>query len=100
MKRREFITAIAATSVVANAESAEQTAPKPSAKPLTLTLLGTGTPAPSLARQSSGYLIEVGLRTSTTTTAWNTDGWCSSAGIRAPIAFPISRSTGRRQSRA
>src|SRR5688500_8112369 len=25
-----------------------------------ITLLGTGTPAPSLARQSSGYLIEVG----------------------------------------
>jgi ribonuclease BN (tRNA processing enzyme) len=60
MKRREFITAIAATSAIAHAESAEQPAPKPSAKPLTLTLLGTGTPAPSLARQSSGYLIEVG----------------------------------------
>jgi len=27
---------------------------------LKITLLGTGTPAPSLARQSSGYLIEVG----------------------------------------
>ena len=25
-----------------------------------ITLLGTGTPAPSLKRQSSGYLIEVG----------------------------------------
>ena len=25
-----------------------------------ITLLGTGTPAPSLTRQSSGYLIEVG----------------------------------------
>ena len=25
-----------------------------------LTLLGTGTPAPSLIRQSSGYLVEVG----------------------------------------
>jgi ribonuclease BN (tRNA processing enzyme) len=28
--------------------------------PLKITLLGTGTPAPSLTRQSSGYLIEVG----------------------------------------
>jgi len=27
---------------------------------LAITLLGTGTPAPSLTRQSSGYLIEVG----------------------------------------
>ena len=25
-----------------------------------LTLLGTGTPAPSLVRQSSGYLLEIG----------------------------------------
>jgi ribonuclease Z len=25
-----------------------------------ITLLGTGTPAPSLKRQSSGYLVEVG----------------------------------------
>jgi ribonuclease BN (tRNA processing enzyme) len=29
-------------------------------KPLTITLLGTGTPAPSLERQGSGYLFEVG----------------------------------------
>src|SRR5262245_58249835 len=29
-------------------------------KPLSITLLGTGTPSPSLDRQSSGYLIEVG----------------------------------------
>ena len=28
-----------------------------------LTLLGTGTPAPSLERQSSGYLVEVGSDT-------------------------------------
>ena len=30
---------------------------------VTVTLLGTGTPAPSLARQSSGYLVEVGADT-------------------------------------
>ena len=34
--------------------------PAPARRPLTITLLGTGTPAPSLTRQSSGYLIEVG----------------------------------------
>ncbi len=37
--------------------------PAPTARasrPLSITLLGTGTPAPSLTRQSSGYLIEVG----------------------------------------
>ena len=63
MKRRDFIAAIAATPVVGTL-SAEQERPggpqaKP-ARPLTVTLLGTGTPAPSLTRQSSGYLIEVG----------------------------------------
>ena len=31
--------------------------------PLRITLLGTGTPSPSLARQSSGYLVEVGGET-------------------------------------
>ena len=55
---------MAATPVAAVAGTAEerpdetsQTAPS---KPLTITLLGTGTPTPSLERQSSGYLIEVG----------------------------------------
>jgi ribonuclease Z len=62
MKRREFITAVAASSAVATTDAALQpaTPPAPARKPLTITLLGTGTPAPSLARQSSGYLIEVG----------------------------------------
>ena len=32
----------------------------PVSKPLAITLLGTGTPTPSLERQSSGYLIDVG----------------------------------------
>jgi ribonuclease Z len=62
VKRREFITAVAATSAVATTDAALQpaTPPAPARKPLTITLLGTGTPAPSLVRQSSGYLIEVG----------------------------------------
>jgi ribonuclease Z len=62
MKRREFITAVAATSAVATTEAAVQPATPPAAarRPLTITLLGTGTPAPSLTRQSSGYLLEVG----------------------------------------
>jgi ribonuclease BN (tRNA processing enzyme) len=63
MKRRDFLTALAATPAVGTAaleqEQSSGTAAK-SAKPLTITLLGTGTPAPSLTRQSSGYLIEVG----------------------------------------
>ncbi len=61
MKRRDFIAALAAAPALpAAGGSDEQTATQPAAKPLTITLLGTGTPAPSLTRQSSGYLIEVG----------------------------------------
>ena len=63
VKRRDFIAALAATPAVATTASGQERPPdsaKPSAKPVTLTLLGTGTPAPSLVRQSSGYLIEVG----------------------------------------
>jgi glyoxylase-like metal-dependent hydrolase (beta-lactamase superfamily II) len=63
IKRREFINSPAATSAVVTTGAAQAPArstPAPPAKPLTITLLGTGTPAPSLARQSSGYLIEVG----------------------------------------
>ena len=60
MKRREFIAAMAATSAATTAEAAGQTPAPAPGKPLTVTLLGTGTPAPSLTRQSSGYLIEVG----------------------------------------
>lgn len=63
MKRRDFMAAVAATSagssVSVEAQPAAPPAPAP-ARPLTVTLLGTGTPAPSLTRQSSGYLIEVG----------------------------------------
>jgi ribonuclease Z len=64
MKRREFMAALAASSapmVVSEAESGQPAAAerRPSTG-LTITLLGTGTPAPSLARQGSGYLVEVG----------------------------------------
>lgn len=62
MNRREFIATVAATSAVAghaHAEQASSTQSRPS-RPLSITLLGTGTPAPSLTRQSSGYLIEIG----------------------------------------
>lgn len=58
MKRRDFITALAA-SAVPSAHGDEDLAqptvtPAPSVKPLSVTLLGTGTPSPSLDRQSSG----------------------------------------------
>jgi len=61
MKRRAFIGSLAASSVAAAlpGESAEAQA-SAKAKPTKITLLGTGTPAPSLERQGSGYLIEVG----------------------------------------
>jgi ribonuclease BN (tRNA processing enzyme) len=61
MKRRDFIAALAAApSLPAAADAAQPSAATKAPRPLTVTLLGTGTPAPSLTRQSSGYLIEVG----------------------------------------
>ena len=60
MKRRDFIAALAVAPALPAAANHEQSAARPAARPLTVTLLGTGTPAPSLTRQSSGYLIEVG----------------------------------------
>src|SRR5215470_17040641 len=61
MERRTFLGALAASSAAAGlpdvAFAARERAP---AKPTTITLLGTGTPTPSLERQGSGYLIEVG----------------------------------------
>src|SRR5688500_2074102 len=60
MKRRDFIAALAVAPALPAAANHEQGAARPAARPLTVTLLGTGTPAPSLTRQSSGYLIEVG----------------------------------------
>ena len=66
MKRRDFLAGLAG-SVPATA-FASQTGQRPRdgavpPKRLTITLLGTGTPAPSLVRQGSGYLIEVGRDT-------------------------------------
>src|SRR5262245_46187282 len=57
MERREFIGMLAATPVASlssDAADAQTTAPKP----LSVTLLGTGTPSPSLDRQRSGYRTE------------------------------------------
>jgi ribonuclease Z len=63
MKRRDFLAAMAVSSTASAASSADDRAqggqPAPP-KPMAITLLGTGTPAPSLTRQSSGYLFEVG----------------------------------------
>ncbi|HEY7569468.1 MAG TPA: hypothetical protein VH762_17935, partial [Gemmatimonadaceae bacterium] len=61
MKRRAFLSTLAASSVAPaalegplNAREARRVGP------MRITLLGTGTPAPSLVRQSSGFLFEVG----------------------------------------
>jgi ribonuclease BN (tRNA processing enzyme) len=62
VNRREFIAAVAATSATVGSVEAGQASTTQSrpARPLSVTILGTGTPAPSLDRQSSGYLIEAG----------------------------------------
>jgi ribonuclease BN (tRNA processing enzyme) len=60
MKRRDFIAALAAAPALPAAADEAQNAARPPAKAVAVTLLGTGTPAPSLTRQSSGYLIDVG----------------------------------------
>jgi ribonuclease BN (tRNA processing enzyme) len=62
VKRRDFIAALGASSAVSAAAVDQESGPpsKPPSRPLSVTLLGTGTPAPSLERQSSGYLIEIG----------------------------------------
>ena len=60
MKRRDFIAALAASPALPGAAEELQTTARPPVKPVAVTLLGTGTPAPSLRRQSSGYLIEAG----------------------------------------
>ncbi len=65
MKRRPFLTALAASATAplireasVLAQGARSAAPV--AVPTRITLLGTGTPAPSLERQGSSYLVEVG----------------------------------------
>jgi ribonuclease Z len=63
VKRREFMAGLAATTAAGmtpGGETEQSPAPSTAAKPLAVTLLGTGTPAPSRDRQSSGYLIEIG----------------------------------------
>jgi ribonuclease BN (tRNA processing enzyme) len=63
VERREFIAMLASTPTlpISSADTDGQPAtPAAAPKPLSVTLLGTGTPSPSLDRQSSGYLIEVG----------------------------------------
>src|SRR5205085_1673692 len=61
MKRRAFLGAVAASSAAAALTDTSLNAQPPAkTKPTKITLLGTGTPAPSLERQGSGYLIEVG----------------------------------------
>jgi ribonuclease BN (tRNA processing enzyme) len=60
MKRRDFIATLAAAPALPAVEEQQGPAAARPSKPLTVTLLGTGTPAPSLTRQSSGYLIDVG----------------------------------------
>ncbi|MGQ0646327.1 MAG: MBL fold metallo-hydrolase [Gemmatimonadaceae bacterium] len=61
MKRGTFIGALAASSatpVLADRSPSPRQATQ--AAPMKITLLGTGTPAPSLERASSGFLFEVG----------------------------------------
>ena len=64
MRRRTFLGAVAASSAAAALGEGPLHAAEPPAagqpKPTRITLLGTGTPAPSLERQGSGYLFEVG----------------------------------------
>jgi ribonuclease Z len=64
VNRRDFIATLAVSPAAAAGAVADQQAggapAKPTPRPLSITLLGTGTPAPSLERQSSGYLIEIG----------------------------------------
>jgi ribonuclease BN (tRNA processing enzyme) len=61
MKRRTFIGTVAASSTAAALSEGPLLATQaPTPKPTRITLLGTGTPAPSLQRAGSGYLVEVG----------------------------------------
>src|SRR5688572_3530412 len=61
MKRRTFIGTVAASAVTpALSDVPLEAQASQGAKPMKITLLGTGTPAPSLERQSSGFLFEVG----------------------------------------
>ncbi len=61
MKRRAFLGSVAASTTAAALfeRPIEAQQPQPP-KPTRVTLLGTGTPAPSLERAGSGYLVEIG----------------------------------------
>jgi ribonuclease BN (tRNA processing enzyme) len=54
------LAASTAPALEAQATGGQRASEAASRQALVITLLGTGTPAPSLARQGSGYLIEVG----------------------------------------
>ena len=61
MKRRTFLGSVAAsTTAAALFETPLEAAQAQPQKATRVTLLGTGTPAPSLQRAGSGYLVEVG----------------------------------------
>ena len=65
MKRRPFLSALAASAAAPLLGEASALAPEEPQRPHTraptrITLLGTGTPAPSLERQGSSYLVETG----------------------------------------
>ena len=60
MKRRTFLSTVAASSAAAALNEPLGATPQQPPKPTKITLLGTGTPAPSLERAGSGYFIEVG----------------------------------------
>ena len=61
MKRRAFLGTVAASSAAAAiSDRPLEAATAQQPKPTRVTLLGTGTPAPSLQRVGSGYLVEVG----------------------------------------
>lgn len=61
MNRRDFIAGVAASSAVGGLQNREPRAEKPQTERHTrITLLGTGSPSPSVKRQSSGYLVETG----------------------------------------
>jgi ribonuclease BN (tRNA processing enzyme) len=60
MKRRTFLGTVAASSAAAALNEPLGATPQQPPKPTKITLLGTGTPAPSLERAGSGYFIEVG----------------------------------------
>ena len=65
MKRRPFLGALAASAAApllgAQSVLGSEDTPEPQPRaPTKITLLGTGTPAPSLERQGSSYLVETG----------------------------------------